>query len=352
LVGVPLIGGGGGHGWIDWWPRFETRAKEEVYLEFQHSAEQWSDLIARFAKMEEVDPESRRKSMLTAARALKALLDRQVAPYQDPEANYDRKQAKKEWPTRLRVCVEDLIKRLVDLEPKTNQAVELDELKTTLLPMMNAPQPVMNAAPETRAFAREAEPDASAPLRAFALLAGASELDAGMPDAGAPDASDTENPQLRSFVAASDTGDSTDASAAQDPSRGWFAEDALSTLDELASSAEELRGLVDAYRQLSHSDHAVRGRHNYLLGPAVMIPIQDIAREWMYGVVLEAGVPAFRFTASGGFRVNYDNRYVVAPTGWYAGVGVSGEFADDFFHWANGAQAAATKLRSEIVGEP
>jgi hypothetical protein len=343
LVGVPLLGGGAGHGAFDWWPRFETRSAAEVYIEYQQSAEKWVELISKFTKVDEVDPESRRKSLLTAARALKSLLDREVAPYQDPDEKTEKRaDHASEWPIRLRQCVEDLITRLTALESKTKPSSGLNAVKDVLTArgLLGTAPVELKAGPRSADVAEASLDAGSASISDFFALTAELETAAGPRDASAAQG----HAGYRELTARSLLDGGLDAGSSAAPE--------LSMSDELISSAEELRGLLDAYRQLSHSGESPRGRHTYLIGPAVVIPVQDITREWMYGVVLEVGKPFLRLTATGGFRLSYDNPYIVAPYGWFAGIGISGEFADDFFHWANGASSAAAKLRTEIGGRP
>jgi hypothetical protein len=115
----------------------------------------------------------------------------------------------------------------------------------------------------------------------------------------------------------------------------------------LDDAAAELDALWHEYKRLSHQKPP-RKRHNYLIGPAVGFPMTNVD-EWLYGLGLEVGAPALRATIIGGFRSTYTNRWVVAPLGWFVGIGISGEFADDLFHLANGGLKAARTLSGESL---
>ncbi|MDB4986237.1 MAG: hypothetical protein JWN04_1415 [Myxococcaceae bacterium] len=86
--------------------------------------------------------------------------------------------------------------------------------------------------------------------------------------------------------------------------------------------------------------HATK-RHNLLLGPALGIPVtQRPTRLVLLGALLElGGNDYFRAGVAGGIQVRYGD--ALGPPGWFAGLSLSGTFADDLFHIINGGLSSS-----------
>lgn len=272
-VMVPLLGGGKGYGWADWWPRIETSTEAEAILDFQHAIERMQTTLMAFGVLKSTDPSMRPvrlSRLMSAARALEQLLVYAAVPFGDSEGSFKDADA---WPLFMLRCLQDLMLRM--------QA-----------PGFADPPPPVAA-------------DQPPPLEASSSVAEEAE------------------PEPRALP--------------PEPVRN----------DRLDDAAAELDALWHEYRRLAHQKGS-RTRHNYLIGPAVGFPMTNVD-EWLYGLGIEVGAPALRATLIGGFRSTYTNRWVVGPVGWFLGIGISGEFADDLFHLANGGLKAARTLSGESV---
>jgi hypothetical protein len=125
------------------------------------------------------------------------------------------------------------------------------------------------------------------------------------------------------------------------------AEAMLGCLQRLKNSADSLKrrqAQLDAMwneYELLAGDLPQR-RHGFLLGPAAAIQVNK-PFDYLYGVSAEFGRPWARLMVTGGLRGSTSN-VAFRPIGWYVGLGLSGELADDLINLITGASAAASKL--------
>jgi hypothetical protein len=121
----------------------------------------------------------------------------------------------------------------------------------------------------------------------------------------------------------------------------------LGCLQRLRSSADPLKrrqAQLDAMwneYELLAGDLPQR-RHGFLLGPAAAIQVNE-PFDYLYGISAEFGRPWARLMVTGGLRGSTSN-IAFRPVGWYVGLGLSGELADDLVNLITGATNVASKL--------
>ncbi|HWO13506.1 MAG TPA: hypothetical protein VNN80_28590 [Polyangiaceae bacterium] len=146
-------------------------------------------------------------------------------------------------------------------------------------------------------------------------------------------------------------------------------EDLLRCVEEIeASSAtpeKKLEGLEELWIEYEHlRDYDAPRRADFLVGPTYGIPITDDPTEiallggaiethlgvllagskWWLGSWWRRNSERLRFTISGGIEARYGGKYAFDHQGWFFGVGLSGEFSDNFVNLVTGASGAASKF--------
>jgi len=124
--------------------------------------------------------------------------------------------------------------------------------------------------------------------------------------------------------------------------------------DQRPATFKDLNNLVREMTTQDGMDRlGVTRRHTVLLGPMAGIPLTQDPREiFLYGAGVEIGFCEFlRLTASGGLVGQYaaaDNEDLLA-TGWFLGLGLSGQFADNLLHLASGARDVLGRLETSAA---
>jgi hypothetical protein len=109
---------------------------------------------------------------------------------------------------------------------------------------------------------------------------------------------------------------------------------------------EDAREIADAVKSADPSTLVPR-RHNFLLGPALGIPITNNPTDiFQLGAAAEMGDDAFRIMATGGFVGRYQGGTLkdIFGAGWFVGVALSGEIGDEVFHYFNGGSNLLAQL--------
>lgn len=120
---------------------------------------------------------------------------------------------------------------------------------------------------------------------------------------------------------------------------------------ELALKLRELRLIWEKYRKPAAKDN--KRRHNFLLGPSYGIPLtKDVANAYLLGATAELGGASWGLSFNLGLRQQFDGGFPLKDAqGWYAGLGFSGELADDLLNLFTGAATAGAKLKGIPNGQ-
>ena len=110
--------------------------------------------------------------------------------------------------------------------------------------------------------------------------------------------------------------------------------------DPLSRRQAQLDAMWNEYQLLS--GNLPQRRHGFLLGPAMAIQLND-PFDYLYGLSAELGRPWARLMVTGGLRATTSS-LAFRPVGWYVGLGLSGELADDLVNLITGASKVASKL--------
>jgi hypothetical protein len=115
---------------------------------------------------------------------------------------------------------------------------------------------------------------------------------------------------------------------------------------------DRLVHLWQEYVGIIGSGDAITRRPNLLLGPFIGAPVTEDPRKLaLYGAAAEIGGQGFRVTLGGGLTADYSATFVPA-TGWFAMLGLSGEWGDDLLHYLSGARDAAAGLKAKVALDP
>jgi hypothetical protein len=113
---------------------------------------------------------------------------------------------------------------------------------------------------------------------------------------------------------------------------------------------EHIAALWNEYELLENKPR--RQRQIYLFGPAAGLPIWESNRnpnDLLWGLALEAGTATFRLMVAAGYRTDWDDPFCkpvgICRIGWWAGIGLSGQLADDLFNKVSGVPSAMSGIK-------